>query len=469
MTETEQAKTKIIRRHVNNLLSPFERFVHSQVSTGVFLLGATVLALLVANSPLEADYRALLHWQFGIQLDGWELKMPLIEWVNSGLMSLFFFLIGLEIKREILAGELRERKKLLLVLFAAVGGMVMPAVIYLFFNNGTTAMDGWAIPMATDTAFALGAFALLGRKHFGALATFLTALAIFDDIGSILVIAFYYTDSIVMTALLKVSVLFGALVLFNVCGIRSASLYFIAGALLWYFLHESGVHAQISGILVAAAVPAHRKEMPRKFLNRMQRLMKTFEKKHKTNQILSDQKQHEIVMAIEQMAEDASTPLQRWETKSENPIGLGILPVFAFFNAGIPLHQYELTGVLTSPIMAGITLGLVLGKPLGIALFSWLAIRLGLGRMPQGTGMAGIAGVGLLAGMGFTMSFLVTTLSFPLGSVHIEEAKIAVLTATLVSGIIGLLWLRHLKAQNHAHGNHRRHEPRQQSPAKGCP
>ena len=464
MTETEDQKTKVIRRHVNNLLSPFERFVHSQVSTGVFLLGATVLALAVANSPLEADYRALLHWPLGIRLNGWELQMPLLEWVNSGLMSLFFFLIGLEIKREILAGELREKRKLMLVLFAAVGGMVMPAFIYLAFNHGSSAVDGWAIPMATDTAFALGAFALLGRKHFGALATFLTALAIFDDIGSILVIAFYYTDAIAVAALVHVAALFGILVLFNVCGIRSAALYFIVGVLLWYFLHLSGVHAQIAGILVAAAVPAHRKEMPRKFLNRMQRLMKTFEKKHKSNQILSDQKQHEIVMAIEQMAEDASTPLQRWETKSENPIGLGILPVFAFFNAGIPLHDYDVAGILTSPIMAGITLGLVLGKPLGIALFSWLALRLGLGRMPQGTGLAGIVGIGLLAGMGFTMSFLITTLSFPGGSVHIEEAKIAVLSATLLSGVIGILWLRHLKAKN---GNGRSHVARQRSAQGG--
>lgn len=466
MTETEEQKTKVFRRHVNNLLSPFERFVHSQVSTGIFLLGATVLALVAANSPMEADYRALLHWELGFRLNSWELTMPLVEWVNSGLMSLFFFLIGLEIKREILAGELRERRKLMLVLFAALGGMVMPAFVYLCFNIGTTAIDGWAIPMATDTAFALGAFALLGRKHFAALATFLTALAIFDDIGSILVIAFYYTNSIAVAALVNVSALFGVLVFFNVCGIRSASLYFIVGVLLWYFLHQSGVHAQIAGILVAAAVPAHRKEMPRKFLNRMQRLMKIFDKKHKSNRILSDQKQHEIVMAIEQMAEDASTPLQRWETKSENPIGLGILPVFAFFNAGITLHDYDVSGILLSPVMAGITLGLVLGKPAGIALFSWIAIRLGLGRMPQGMDMAGMVGIGLLAGMGFTMSFLITTLSFPMGSAHIEEAKIAVLSATLISGVAGILWLRRLKTVNHKNGRHSS-SARQHSAAKG--
>lgn len=444
-----------LRKRVESLLSPFESFVNSQVSTGVFLLIATAVALAAANSPLHAAYEAFRHWEFGFIFERWRMHMPLLEWVNSGLMSMFFFLIGLEIKREILAGELRDRKKLMLVLFAALGGMLMPALIFLSFNHGAEAGRGWAIPMATDTAFALGAFALLGRKSFTGLATFLTALAIVDDIGSIIVIAFYYTHTLVPAAFLKAGCVLLLLVLFNVTGIRRAAVYFITGAFLWAFMQESGMHAQVAGILVAATVPARRRHNPKKFLRRMQRLMSVFEARHKGKAILSDQKQHELVMAIEKMAEDASTPLQRWETKTSNLISLVILPVFAFLNAGISLRGFDAGSFFSSPVMAGITLGLVAGKPIGITLFSWLAIRSGFGRMPHDMDFSGIAGIGLLAGMGFTMSFLIATMSFPEGSHLVESSKLAILTATFISGLLGIAWLAWRGKESGAqHGKH---------------
>lgn len=415
--------------------------MQSQVSTGIFLLIAAVLALGVANSSWHDFYQALKHWEFGFHLQDWRLGMPLLEWVNSGLMALFFFLLGLEIKREVLAGELQKPQTLMFVLFAALGGVIMPALIFSAINYGSPTIEGWAIPVGTSAPFALGAIALLGREKFPALAVFLTAVAIIDDIGSVLIIGVFYTKAIAFFPLICAFGLFGVLILINISGGRRASYYFIVGSLLWFCMLQSGLHATVAGVMVALTVPARTNKEPSKFLSRMRNLLQNFEKRQEENEILGDQKQHELVMDIEQMAEKASTPLQRWEGKSENPIGLMVLPIFAFFNAGIYIASQSVAEIWSSPLILGIMAGLVLGKPLGIISASWLAVKLDFGKLPEGTTFAHIIGAGLLAGMGFTMSFLIATLSFTEGSVLLEQAKLGILLATLTSGFLGMTWL----------------------------
>lgn len=430
-----------VEKKVKRLLSPFEAFMQSQVSTGIFLLIAAVLALGVANSSWHDFYEALRHWEFGFHLQNWRLDMPLLEWVNSGLMALFFFLLGLEIKREVLAGELQKPKKLMLVLFAALGGIFVPALIFSAINYGSPTIEGWAIPVGTSAPFALGAIALLGRKKFPGLAIFLTAVAIIDDLGSVMIIGAFYTKSIAWLPLVCALGFFALLVLINISGGRRAIYYFIVGSLLWFCMLQSGLHATVAGVMVALTVPARTNKKPGKFLHRVRNILLHFEKRQEENEILSDQKQHELVMDIEQMAEKASTPLQRWESKSENLIGLMVLPIFAFFNAGIYVVGQNMTEIWSSPLILGVMAGLVLGKPLGIVFACWLAVKLGFGKLPEGTSFAHIIGAGLLAGMGFTMSFLIATLSFTEGSVLLEQAKLGILLATFTSGFLGMTWL----------------------------
>jgi NhaA family Na+:H+ antiporter len=359
-------------------------------------------------------------------------------------MSLFFFVLGLEIKREILVGELKDPQQSLPVIAAAAGGMLVPASIFVAFNVTDGPVHGWGIPMATDTAFAVGVLALLRRRVPPALTTFLTALAIIDDLGAILVIALFYTESLNLPQLGVATALLGSLVSCNALGIRRPSIYIVGGGLVWAAMLGSGVHATVAGVLVAMTVPARPRAGSGWFVRRTQDLLDEFQEidKRSKRPILGEERKHAVVERVQDTAQEASTPLRRWEHSLEYPVALLVMPVFALANAGIPIEPGSLPALWNDPLTLGIVVGLVLGKAAGISSATWLALRLGLGRLPAGISLRHIAGIGLLGGMGFTMSIFIAGLTFANDPDALVGAKTAILLASLVAGVSGYLWLR---------------------------
>ena len=432
-----------LEERVEDALTPFQTFINDQKTGSVLLIIATLLALILANSPFASDYDDLISMPIGFIWGSWSFEMSLQHWVNDGLMAIFFFVLGLEIKREVLVGELKNPQQSLPVIIAALGGMLVPALIYALINTGTDTIHGWGIPMATDTAFAVGILALLGKRVPVALFAFLTALAIIDDLGAILVIAAFYTETINGDALGIAAGLLGVLVLLNVLGIRRPMIYIGGGILVWLAMFNSGVHATVAGILVALTVPARPKRGAHWFVQRTKKLLNQFEEieKESSQPILGEKAQHAVVEQVHATATNATTPLRRWEHALENPVSLLILPVFALVNAGIPVSGDSLMSIWSEPLGLGIVLGLVLGKSLGVTVFIVLALKLGLGRLAPGVTTGHIVGLGLLAGMGFTMSIFISGLGLA-DEQALVIAKTAILLASLIAGVAGYLWLR---------------------------
>jgi NhaA family Na+:H+ antiporter len=433
-----------LEKKLEEIIPPFQRFTHDQTTGSVLLIICTTAALLLANSSLDRGYESLLHIEIGLVLGDWSLSMSLRHWINEGLMSLFFFLLGLEIKRELLVGELRGASRSLPMIAAALGGMLVPALFYTAFTAGTPLVHGWGIPMATDTAFAVGVLALL-RKHIPAgLTTFLTALAIIDDLGAILVIAMFYTDTINLFFLAAAVLLLLFLIVLNAAGMRRPSVYFLIGGLVWLAMLGSGVHATVAGVLVALTVPARPKRGPDWFVNRTHELADEFAsiEAKSVRPLLGEEAQHAVAERVQDTVEKATTPLQRWERYLETPVALLVMPIFALANAGIPIQAQSLSGLWSEPLAMGIMLGLVFGKAIGITFMTWLSLRLGLGQLSEGVHMRHIAGIGLLGGMGFTMSIFITNLGFESEPVTLVTAKTSILFASLVAGVAGFLWLR---------------------------
>lgn len=355
-----------IEENVEKVLSPFEAFVHDTKVSGAILFGCVVIAMLIANSPWADSYHRLLETQALIEIGEYQIKGSLHHWVNDGLMVLFFFVLGLEIKRELLVGKLKEIKRAWPVATAALGGMLVPAVIYYGFNVGTDTVAGWGIPMATDAALAVGVLSLLRGGVTSSLGVFLIALAIVDDIGAVVVIALFYAQDISLPHLAFGGGVFAGLIGLNILGIRRPSIYLIGGLILWIAMLGSGVHATSAGVLAAMATPA-RPERSRSWLvGRITEFIKDF-KSHERQRssdesILAYENQHAIIENIEQAAEKASTPLQRWERALERPIALFVLPLFALMNAGVELSTEELGTLWTEPVSLGIIFGLLIGK-----------------------------------------------------------------------------------------------------------
>jgi NhaA family Na+:H+ antiporter len=435
--------TTPLERGVERLLNPFEAFAHHQATSGILLFLATVAALLLANSPLQAAYHDLFETRLGLFAGSWRIEKSLLEWINEGLMALFFFLIGLEIKRELLVGELREAKRASLVMLAALGGMLVPAVLYLWFNPEGLPARGWAIPMATDTAFALGAMMLLGERVPRVLIAFLAALAIVDDIGAVLVIALFYSHQLDLQALIWVGCFLGVLVLFNLMGFRRPLPYVVVSLLIWYWVVHSGIHATVAGVLVAAAIPARPRYSSRGFRRRVATLLERFRRAENEERapVLQSDRQHAMVQGVHQTARLATTPLQRWEEAWEVPVGIFVLPLFAFANAGVSLNAAELAKGLVSDVTLGVVLGLFVGKALGISLLTWFGLRTRLGRLPEGLDQRHIFGMALLAGIGFTMSIFISQLAFAEHPMLLAEAKLGILGVSLLAGSCGLAWL----------------------------
>ncbi len=334
----------------DRVLTPFEEFIHRQTTSGLLLMSTAILALLLANGPLAYLYYQIQHLEIGLSIGSWSLENNLHHWINDGLMALFFFVVGLELKREIMVGELANPRQAALPIIAAIGGMVVPALIYFAINPHGDAARGWGIPMATDIAFALGAIALLAGRVPRALITFLVALAIVDDLGAVIVIAAFYTETLSMGWLMTSGIFFSLLIVLNVAGIRKITPYFIIAVFLWYALFESGVHATLAGVLGAFSIPARPKYDPSRFSAQVKESIAQFDASHVPGQsIMTNDKLRGIVHSLESGALQVQTPLQRLEHAWHLPVAYLVIPVFALFNAGIPLDFSSIGATLTHP------------------------------------------------------------------------------------------------------------------------
>jgi NhaA family Na+:H+ antiporter len=423
----------------NGFRGYFEWFAHSEVTGSILLLACTVIALVWANSPWADSYVELLHTYVGVSWGEASFKLSLHHWINDGLMVVFFFVVGLEIKRELVVGELSSFNKAALPVAAAVGGMVMPAVLFFVLNTGGDGARGWGIPMATDIAFALGVLAVFGTRAPLGLKVFLTALAIADDLGAVAVIAIFYTDKIKLLPLVVAAVLLALMFVAIQARLRKGILYLLIIG-VWLAVFSSGIHATVAGILMAMVVPIRPRVDPHRFIDeteeRLERIKKMELSEHS---LISDREQLDIVEGIHSRAEDTLPaglvlehylhPVQVWL----------ILPLFALANAGVAIGG-DLMAVLANPLALGIIFGLVVGKPVGIGLLSWLAVKSGRGALPEGVSWAQVFGAGCLAGIGFTMSLFITDLAFD-NEALIATAKIGILAASLSSGVLGYIVL----------------------------
>ena len=422
--------------------TPFEHFLHAQTTTGVVLMFMTILALILANSALTENYEHFFHTKVDFNVGSWQLSHTIHHWINDGLMAIFFFIIGLEIKREVLVGELSNIKVAILPIVAAIGGMLFPALIYLSINSGTQGAVGWGIPMATDIAFAISALVLLGKRVPPALVTFLVALAIVDDLGAVLVIALFYTEQIHTVPLLLSGGMFLIMVAFNRFGIHMILPYFIVGLFMWFFMLESGVHATIAGVIAALSIPSKPKRSAGSFRSDAKDLLDEYDSYPICENGVMNERQKAILIKLEHNINDIGTPAGRLENDLHLPVALIVIPLFALANAGIAIDFSSITTTITTPVSMGIIAGLVLGKVLGIFAVAWLAIKLKVATLPQGSTMNQIFGVAFLGGIGFTMSIFVAELAFKGNPEMIFQAKAGILAASLLAGFFGYFWLR---------------------------
>ena len=426
----------------DKVLSPLDDFIHRQTTSGVLLMLCAVIALYIANSPWSETYHHLLELPFSIGVPGFELSKSIHHWINDGLMAMFFFLIGLELKREILVGELAEPKKAMLPIIAATGGMVVPVIIYISINPEGHTFDGWGIPMATDIAFALGALALLGSRIPKNLLTFLVALAIVDDLGAVMVIAIFYTETISTSALVIVAAVLLMLISFNLGGIRRPLPYILLGIILWIAMLKSGVHATLAGILLAFTIPMRPKYEPARFLSHMNNMLEKIKLAYqKEENIIKNDLLRNQVSALNEGIKRVQAPAQVLEHSMHLPSAYIIIPIFSLANAGVPIDFNSLSSIVTHPVSVGIAAGLVFGKLIGIAGFSWLAIKLGFTSLPHGLNFKHIIGVALMGGIGFTMSIFIAELGFSHSAEDLLMAKTGILFASLIAGITGFIWL----------------------------
>lgn len=385
-------------------LQAFKKFYQSSSFGSIVLLSCLILSLVLANSPLSEDFGALLHHHLGFQSDQIDLHFSVEEWVNDVLMSIFFLLVGLEIKRELVEGELSSPKKAVLPILAAFGGAIVPALIYLAFNSGTETVHGWGIPMATDIAFALAVISTLGNSIPSSLKVFLAALAIADDLIAILVIAIFYSSELHLLYLLYAGLLTALLILFNRMKVTKLYFYILPGLFIWYFILHSGIHATIAGVVLAFTIPTN--------------------------------------------ATDKESPLERLEHLLVKPVNLLIIPLFALVNTNIQYEPGMFEG-LTTPLGLGISLGLLIGKVTGVVFTCFLLYKFKLAFLPKDATWMHMVGVGLLGGIGFTMSIFVSNLSFP-DPFHVQESKFSILLASATAALLGYLFLKMVAKKKHA-------------------
>ena len=423
---------------VKALRLPLQRFIHTEETGAVVLLLAAAAALALANSPLSSQYADLWHTKITIDFHILTITEDLQHVVNDGLMALFFFVVGLEIKRELVHGELSTFRRAALPVVAAIGGMAIPALIYIAFNPTGEASRGWGIPMATDIAFALGVLALLGSRLPPELRIFLLGLAVFDDLGAIAVIAIFYVDAISWLDLSLALATFAAMGAFVRMGYRSPILYTILFFIMWQFFLHSGVHATLAGVLAATLVPAGGGVDRDEYARRVQALIRDF--RRATTHGREDEAQA-IAEEIERLSRGTEGPMERLESTIHPWVSFLVLPIFALANAGITFTSETVTAATSSNVTMGIAAGLLAGKIVGIVGFTWLALRMRLAILPRTVNWAHILGVAALCGMGFTVSLFVSAIAFD-DAALVDQAKIGVFGASLIAGAAGYLTLR---------------------------
>ena len=426
----------------DRVLTPLDEFIHRQTTSGVLLMLCAVVALYIANSQWNTAYHHLLELQFTIGVEGFQLSKSLHHWVNDGLMAIFFFVIGLELKREILIGELADPKQAMLPIIAAIGGMLVPVFIYVSINPEGHALDGWGVPMATDIAFALGALALLGSRIPKTLLTFLIALAIVDDLGAVIVIALFYTETLNYVALAIAGLTLLILVILNLGGIRRPLPYLMVGIVLWVAMLQSGVHATLAGILLAFTIPMRPKYDPERFLSHINEMVGGIKQSYtREENLVKNDELRSRVRALGEGVQLVQAPAQILEHKMHLPSAYLIIPIFALANAGIPIDWSSISEIAAHPVSLGIALGLVAGKLIGIAGFSWVAVKLGLTSLPPGLNFKHIIGVALMGGIGFTMSIFIAELGFAHHAQDLLMAKSGILIGSVLAGVSGFIWL----------------------------
>ena len=423
------------------LVGPFQRFVRKVATGGFLLFAATALAIIWSNISHES-YNAVWHADFSLRLGPMEITKSLQHWIDEALMTLFFFTVGLEIKREMLIGELASFKRALLPVAAALGGMIVPALIYTLFNYGTLAGKGWGIPMATDIAFALAVIAILGQRIPFGVRIFLSALAIADDIGAVLVIALFYTQTIAWYYLLVALLFLGGIILANMLWVRYTLLYVLLGVGVWIAILGSGIHATVAGVIVALLIPAQGRYDTGTFIQKVSRFLDKFDCDSNScgHTVLINQQHLTIIQNIENTCHQTQTPLQRMLGALNSWVALVILPLFALANAGVYFGNLDIHTALVSPITLGVFFGLVIGKPLGIFSFTFGASKLLKAPLAHGVTWLHILGAGMLGGIGFTMSIFIGGLSFTRPE-FIELSKIGVIGGSMISGVLGLTLL----------------------------
>ena len=428
----------LARQDVVTLMTTFfQQFFKTEAAGGALLLVSAGAALIAANSPWAEAYHGLWVTTVTVGAGGHDLSLTVHQWINDGLMAVFFLLVGLEVKRETLAGELSSPRQAVLPIAGAIGGMVVPILLYLAASGGGVAQRGWAVAMATDIAFALGALAMAAPRAAAGLKIFLAALAIVDDIGAVLVIALFYTGQIAWTALLMAALCAAALFTCNRLQIRALAPYLLIGVVLWFFMHESGVHATIAGVVLAMAIPIQTRINAAEYSAHARALLDDFDRTETGDLLVLNSKgQQEAIFAIGRANLHVLAPLLRLEHALHGLSAFVVMPLFAFSNAGVTL-----SGLPVDRVTLAVFLGLAIGKPIGITVAAFAAVRARLAGLPQGVRWGALHGCGWLGGIGFTMSLFIATLAFE-GTPMLASAKVGILTASAFAGIVGAVILR---------------------------
>ncbi|MEX2227217.1 MAG: Na+/H+ antiporter NhaA [Dehalococcoidia bacterium] len=423
------------------LVRPLQEFLHTETAGGILLLVAAVAALVWANLPDTDSYAEFWNAHLVVDLNVAELDLSLTDWVNDGLMAIFFFVVGLEIKRELLRGELSDPRKAALPVAAALGGMIVPALIYVSLNAGGDGARGWGIPMATDIAFAVGVLTLLGTRVPLALKVFLLALAIADDLGAIAVIAVFYTDEIDYGWLAAAAGALGAVAIMGRLGIRDLIVYIGLGVFGWFALHESGVHATIAGVALGLLTPVNAFYEDKQLESRVLDLSDQLRRNEAEGTPEGEELEQAALRDLEELARDSRPVSDRLEQALHPWTSYLIIPLFALANAGVELSGDSIADAVQSPVSIGVALGLMLGKPAGIVLFSFAAVRAGVATLPTGVSWVMLLATGMIAGIGFTVSLFISELAFDSAEL-IDEAKIGVFAGSALMGVVGFATLR---------------------------
>jgi NhaA family Na+:H+ antiporter len=440
--------TRLPKELLDRLTKPFSRFLALHAATGAVLLLFTAAALFLSNSPWAPAFLHLWDTQIGLQVGAWEFAHSLRDWINDGLMTLFFFLVSLELKRELVLGELSNPRMAALSISAALGGMVVPAALYLMLQAGQAGEHGWGTVMATDTAFVIGCLALLGRRIPQSLRIFMLSLAIVDDIGAVLVVALGYSSHIVWGALALAGLGIAVVRAMALLGFRSFPIYFLVGAFVWLAVDASGIHATVTGVILGLMTPARRWVSD----DRLYAILRQVIAHPSADEGSGATRDRETLQMAEVAARETLSPVERLEIGLHPWVGFVVMPLFAFANAGVPLSMEN----FGSPVMIAIMLGFTVGKPIGVLSFSWLAVRSGIAARPPELSWGLLAGGGLLAGIGFTMALFIANLAF--SESLIDSAKLGILLASIASALAGLVVLAWATAGRHTHSSNIVHD-----------